>query len=289
LPYQVSQESKLKNKIIIEVDDNLWKNYKSYLLTIVNKHTANCRLSYSKRFAYILVEGDARDILTLSNDKRIHVMKSLATLSKYLGCYDVWKQIIERYQLKWSNENSLECFNDIRNNKTNYTNMISWLKKTCSILPKEYGNVLLYCSLTGLRPDEACKSIQLINNDIDNYLNRESMTLEHFKYPDIFIRRTKKAYISIVTEKILELARNSGYLSYNAMRMRVRQNNKQMRMSYCRKIFATHLRMNGVESEIIDILQGRAPKSIFARHYFKPDINNDRIRVVLSSLMKVIL
>jgi hypothetical protein len=38
--------------------------------------------------------------LILSNDKRIHAMKALAALSKYLGCYDLWKDIIERYQLK---------------------------------------------------------------------------------------------------------------------------------------------------------------------------------------------
>ncbi|MDN5867150.1 MAG: hypothetical protein L0H55_07105 [Candidatus Nitrosocosmicus sp.] len=30
-------------------------------------------------------------------------MKALATLSKFLGCYDVWKVIIEKYQLRWSN------------------------------------------------------------------------------------------------------------------------------------------------------------------------------------------
>ena len=31
------------------------------------------------------------------------------------------------------------------------------------------------------------------------------MILEHFKYPNIFIRRTKKAYISLVNENILEI------------------------------------------------------------------------------------
>jgi hypothetical protein len=177
----------------MQIDDNLWKNYKSYLLNMANKHTANCRLTYSKKYAHILVEGNAKDLLALSNDKRLHVMKSLATLSKYLGCYDKWNQIRERYQLKWSNGDDLNSFTNILNNKTNYSNMIAWVKNTYSVLPKEYGNILLYCTLTGLRPDEACKSIQLIHNDIDNYLNKESMTLEHFKYPDIFIRRTKKA------------------------------------------------------------------------------------------------
>ena len=35
-------------------------------------------------------------------------MKALAALSKYLGCYNKWRDIKEGYQLKWSNGDSLE-------------------------------------------------------------------------------------------------------------------------------------------------------------------------------------
>jgi intergrase/recombinase len=59
-------------------------------------------------------------------------------------------------------------------------------------------------------------------------------------------------------------------------------------MAYCRKIFATHLRTNGVEQEIIDLLQGRAPKSVFARHYFKPDLNHQKIKDTIDSLYHTI-
>ena len=40
-------------------------------------------------------------------------MKALAALSKYLGCYDLWKDIIERYQLKWSNEDAVQVFQNM--------------------------------------------------------------------------------------------------------------------------------------------------------------------------------
>jgi hypothetical protein len=46
-------------------------------------------------------------------------MKALATLSKYLGCYDRWKDIKERYQLKWSNGDSFETFNMFMNGEQN--------------------------------------------------------------------------------------------------------------------------------------------------------------------------
>jgi intergrase/recombinase len=37
--------------------------------------------------------------------------------------------------------------------------------------------------------------------------------------------------------------------------------------------------MNGIESELIDLLQGRIPKTVFARHYFRPDFEKDMERI----------
>jgi intergrase/recombinase len=110
------------------------------------------------------------------------------------------------------------------------------------------------------------------------------MALEHFRYPGIFIRRTKKAYISIITDKSFELAKQSATCGYNALRLAVKKRGLDMNMAYCRKIFATYLRNKGIEQEIIDLLQGRTPKSVFAGHYFRPDFNHDKIKEAISSL-----
>jgi len=61
-------------------------------------------------------------------------------------------------------------------------------------------------------------------------------------------------------------------------------------MSYSRKIFAIFLRTKGVEQETIDLLQGRIPKSVFARHYFRPDFENvqNKIRKSLNILQNEI-
>jgi hypothetical protein len=50
--------------------------------------------------------------------------------------------------------------------------MVARLKDICSKLPKSYSNILLYNTLTGLRPDEACKSISLIHKEEHNYLKK---------------------------------------------------------------------------------------------------------------------
>jgi intergrase/recombinase len=44
--------------------------------------------------------------------------------------------------------------------------------------------------------------------------------------------------------------------------------------------------MSGIEQEIIDLLQGRAPRSVFVRHYFRPDCQYDRIRESINSLYR---
>ena len=117
-------------------------------------------------------------------------MKSLSILSKYLGCYDTWKEIKERYHLKWSNDDSIQVFQNLTNQENNYSSMLKWIKETCYQSPAHYTNILMYCTLTGLRPTEAFSSINLIKSDLAIYLDKEKMILEHIKYPQIFIRKT---------------------------------------------------------------------------------------------------
>ena len=168
--------------------------------------------------------------------------------------------------------------------------MVKWLKDALAKLPQSYGNILLFNALTGLRPEEAIQSIKILHNnkESDDYL-KENTILEHYKYPSIFIRRTKKAYISIVNGTILGVAREAADHSYNALRLAIKRKGLDMNMAFCRKIFATHLRNNRIEPEIIDLLQGRIPKSVFARHYFRPDFNHRNITECLISLHKSLI
>jgi intergrase/recombinase len=243
---------------------------------------------YAKKYYTVLKEGSANELLLLSEDKRKHVMKALAVLSKFIGMYDFWKALREQYQLKWSNGDSLKVFQTIFNEENNFNAMMNWLKEACSKLPKPCANILLFDTLTGLRPNEALHSIDLIKKDEQQYLNKNRSILEHFKFSEIFLRRTKNAYISVVTEQILDLAKLSGDYSYNGLKTMINRQGLQMQMGYCRKIFSTYLRTNGIESEIIDLLQGRVPKSVFGRHYFRPTLNFEKVRSLIESLDEIL-
>jgi hypothetical protein len=200
LPYRVRPPRQRSTSLLsyqasnnISIDDEIWVKFQEYLLTIHNSHTAKSRLLYSKKYYHVLTEANAQELLILSNDKRVHAMKALAALSKYLGCYPLWKDIIERYQLKRSNENAIQVFQNITNVEHDFSSMVKWLKDALTKLPQSYGNILLFNALTGLRPEEAIQSIKILHiKESDNYL-KENTVLEHYKYPSIFIRRTKKA------------------------------------------------------------------------------------------------
>jgi intergrase/recombinase len=43
-----------------------------------------------------------------------------------------------------------------------------------------------------------------------------------------------------------------------------------MEMSLTRKLFASHLRQEGIQPEVVDMLQGRVSQSVLTRHYLVP-------------------
>jgi len=242
-------------KTEFNLDMGFWDNFEEYLVKSYRKSSVRCRLLYAKQYYRVITEENAQFLLVLPYNKKLQVMKSLAILSKYLGCYDRWKQIKERYQLKWSTDDSIQVFQNLTNQENNYSSMLKWVKNTCLQIPQKYSNIIIYCTLTGLRPTEAFSSINLIKSDLDNYLDKEKMILEHVKYPKIFIRKTKKAYISMVNESIIQIANDTNQSSYNSLRCYFKRRRIPFKFNYCRKIFATYLRTNGVEQEIIDLLQ----------------------------------
>jgi hypothetical protein len=192
-------------------------------------------LKYGKRYCYILEQMDIKDLLVLPPAKQRHIMKALANLAKYNGVYEQWNKLRRQHQLKWSSTNTLDAFERIMNKGTTYDKMMEYVKHILAVLPRSHANVIIFGTLTGLRPIEACKSVQIIQTNLPNYLNSELFILEHFKWKDIFIRRTKKAFISVMTDRLLEIAKSADYQSYTSIYVYLRKRGLPMRMNYCRK------------------------------------------------------
>ena len=138
------------------------------------------------------------------------------------------------------------------------------------------GRIIKFALLTGLRPAEVVESVRLINASPElgmHYYNTEQRTLEHFRYPEIFIRNTKKAYISFVTPEIVKSVNNHllHIPSHNAISRACNRRGLPCNMHLCRKVFASWLHKYGISAEIVDFLQGRVSTSVFSRHYLTPD------------------
>jgi intergrase/recombinase len=256
-----------------------WKDFKSYLKKeFPTGRTPATYIDYAKPNCDILLTGDLSKLLAMTDGQKRHTMKALSSLAKFMGCYDSWHAALKRHGIKWASPNaSMVAFEKITSDTENIDSMLDWLKKVLRMLPAGYGQVLRFNTLTGLRPTEALQSLKLLKADRANYLKGDM--LQHYKYPKTFIRRTKKAYISIVTPDILKLANNNKSLSYQAMRIKTKRAGLPYHAEYCRQIFSTYLRDQGIEAEIVNILQGRIPPDVFLRHYYRPNFKKKIVKV----------
>jgi hypothetical protein len=73
--------------------------------------------------------------------------------------------------------------------------MLQRVKEMLQVLPVYMAEVIRFAVLTGLRPLEACESVKLMCACTHTYYNPDQQVLEHFRFPDIFLRTTKKAYL----------------------------------------------------------------------------------------------
>ena len=256
------------------LNDKTWENYASWLFKTHSKDHAKEILRYSKKYAVVIEKPNmASQLMLLNKDLRRMVMSSLSNLSKYMGLYDQWKQTIRNFGLKWESTNSLETFLSILN--TDLSETENWLKKVIKDLPKEYATVLVFDALTGLRPNEAVTSCQLISdlsekNKLESYLDKDLMMLQHFRFPDLFLRKSKNAYISFITPELLNcVLETKPRIKYTALDTKIGRIGFNNQTKQLRKIFATKLR-NSLPQELVDLLQGRISQSIFMKFYYKP-------------------
>jgi hypothetical protein len=159
--------------------------------------------------------------MTLSSSNRKHALSALAALSKYKRRYDQYLQLKQRYSLRWSSTSSVQSLQRFFNPDLTFDVMLSKVKEMIQALPEPMALVIKHAVLTGLRPAEAVESIRLLNDisirsgQQQMYCNPERQTLEHFRFPDMFLRQTKKALISyIILDNLQPIAKMGGKIPH---------------------------------------------------------------------------
>ena len=249
-----------------------WQQFHQFLLQRMTAKTAEDRIRYAKQFGSVLQTSDATILLQVPPNKRIHVMKALSALARFTGQYNRWRSIVEQYQLSWSTgTEKLDAFTRFFDDTKDLDTMLRWLKEAIKSVRTDYANFFLFCTLTGMRASECVDAVRLLHSSSTSYYNPKQQVLQHYRFPDIFIRRTKAIYISIVNDEIIDIARKIDKSpTLNSLKMVLKHRHLSMQLKYCRKIYASWLHRYGISSDLIDMLQGRIGKNIFLKHYLTP-------------------
>jgi hypothetical protein len=261
-----------------------WEDYREFLLSKFSRSYA--MQVYNNGLRHFDCLENPHNISAIPVSTRGNVLKAMVNLSKYLGNYEEYKLKLRNNGVKWANtDDSFNSFLRIINN--NHNNLGEWYKTTQTILRNNEKLWLKFTLLSGLRKQESINAFNLIidlshQNKLGEYYNQELGILEHFKYGELFLRQTKKVYISIVDKNLISEIEKSGEVSYNAIRKRLTRNNQHLRFKELRSYFATYLRQHGILAEYIDLLQGRIPKSVFARHYLKVENIKELVEEVIA-------
>jgi intergrase/recombinase len=152
---------------------------------------------------------------------------------------------------------------------------VNGTKNAMAVLKENEKLYLRFMLLSGVRAMEGVKAFNLIvklgTRYKEEYYNENTGFLEHFRYPKLFLRRSKNVYVSTVPKELLDQISDSPQISYNAIDKKLDRAGLPMRIKQLRSFYATKMREMGLLSEQIDLVQGRVGKSIFLQHYFKQE------------------
>ena len=262
---------------MVNSDGFNWQAYGQFLSANYCKNVAQTYLSYAKKYYDLLRQRNFSSLKLLQPDKRLHVIKALSCLSKFTGVHDIFKELIKAYDLKWSNGNSdAIILRRLLRSKDNGNDIREWITTVKQKIPR-LSIFIDFMTATGLRKIEAMNSFNLIVNLAEtNKLNDyyEEGMLEHFRFPKVFLRHTKKAFISIVPCDLVNEVAESPKITQAIIDKPLKRRRIPLRFSDIREYWATSMTRHLSQPEI-DFLQGRVGSNTFMQHYFNPTLIHD--------------
>jgi len=237
-------------------------------------------LCYVSRYHHLLY-GNLRELDSLSDGVKANTVKALIVLSKYLGKYKEFKERLSNYGVKITVQDSFGSF--LRILKASDSDILQWFKNTKTILRDNEQLLLKYTLLTGLRKEEAIMSFNMIiklskEKKISEYYDSNLNCLCHFKYPKLFLRRTKNTFISFVTPELLRQIANSEPLTYHMINKKLFRRHIRTRINELRDYYATFMLSHGILEHEVNLTQGRV-KTILFQHYWSPKLSELRDRI----------
>ncbi len=255
-----------------------YASFKEWLYANYRPFTARPVLAYASKYGYLLQTGNLSMLHSFSDGKRSAVIKALCTLSKFLGMHTEYSAMIKNYGLKWAGRSDDDIIIDRLSKNTDVKPLLEWIRNARKI--SELTHLIDLMIATGLRLIEAIECYRLIielsqKGILSSYYNIERQIFEHFRFKSVFIRNSKKVFISFVPYQIVEaITKVEQPISYDRAQKLAECHLKKLRFADIRELYASISVKNLRESEI-DFLQGRISSRVFLKNYFNPQFIGD--------------
>ena len=257
-----------------------WDKFQSWLTEKkYNRRYAADLLSYAKQYSLALLQRDFSKIQDLSDGLRPNVIKGLSALSKFLGQHETFKGLLKSHALKWGGRSADDVIIDRLTKIGNPEEIFQWIKDAKTARP-DLNDFLDLLAVSGLRLVETVNCYNLIvqlarTKKLKGYYNEETQSLEHFKFKDTFLRKSKKAFISFVPKDLIaRIGENDLLTSPASVQKLIQKKGLQLRFADVREAYASYL-TKFLKPEEIDFLQGRCTTSVFMRNYYNPKLVAD--------------
>jgi len=268
-----------------------WGAFREWLEKNFSYNYAKNSFNYARRYYHVLFSGDGSVLLGISEGLKRTVMASLSNLSKFLGRYEDWKRIVRNYGLKWSYGRSEDYLISRMAHTENNGSVLEWLRRVKAEIP-QLSVFMDFMLLSGLRLREAVNSWNLIidlarEGRLSEYYNEKNGALEHYRFRGLFMRRSKKVFVSFLPKWLIEKISKQDKLTLCKISNWVRRDKKlKSRFPELREYFATVMTrwLNAAE---IDFLQGRISGSVFMKNYFNPALITDLRERVFKGLAEI--
>jgi hypothetical protein len=194
-------------------------------------------------------------------------------LSKFLGAYDYFKDLVRNYGVKWAGKRSEDLLIQRLTKTVDAGDLGRWVKDVKQALP-ELSTFMGFVASVGIRFEEAIAAWNLIidlsaEGRSGEYYKAENQALEHFRFKDIFIRRGKKTFVSFVPEDLVQKIAAGDKVTRDGINSKLKRRKIRARFSDLREYYASIMPKHLKQPEI-DFLQGRISTSVFMRNYFNP-------------------
>ncbi len=257
----------------IDIEQEI-QEFLKWMKSRVSKKTYDNAKRYSRFIYYLAIPTSLSTALEnsgLGPWGRHHVMKVLSNFAKYLDAKyttdvftNAWQRIRKSLGLKWSIQKGIPSLME------RIEDPFEVLSKIIKSLPGKYKLFALLMAVTGLRPEEA---EYLWENYDDKVREIDGMIIAEL----MLLRKTKNAFFSFIHPEVHELMKNrpKKWKRIELRRFRTAWKNTCQRLGLdhrkwppysLRKLHATLLKRVMSESDV-DMLQGRVPKTVLAKHY----------------------